>query len=84
MASKSPTPEKPPAASSPPVSYEAALAELEKLVAEMEGDQMPLDGLLASYHKGAELLAFCRAQLEAVDNQVKVLENGQLKPWTET
>ena len=84
MASKSPALATPPASSSPPPNYEAALAELEKLVAEMEGDQLPLDRLLASYQRGAELLAFCRARLEAVDTQVKVLEDGQLRPWTET
>ena len=64
-----------------PASYEDALAELEALVAAMEGGQLPLDGMLESYRRGAELLAFCRARLEAVEQQVKVLEDGQLKPW---
>jgi exodeoxyribonuclease VII small subunit len=62
--------------------YEDALAELERLVAAMEGGQLPLDQLLESYKRGAELLNFCRARLEAVEQQVKVLENGELKPWT--
>jgi exodeoxyribonuclease VII small subunit len=61
--------------------YEEALAELERLVAAMEGGQLPLDKLLESYKRGAELLGFCRARLEAVEQQVKVLENGELKPW---
>ena len=61
--------------------YEDALAELERLVAAMEGGQLPLDRLLESYKRGAELLGFCRARLEAVEQQVKVLENGELKPW---
>ena len=47
----------------------------------MEGGQLPLDGLLDGYQRGAELLQFCRARLEAVEQQVKVLEDGQLKPW---
>ena len=42
---------------------------------------MPLDHLLESYRRGADLLAFCRGRLEAVDAQVKVLEDGQLKFW---
>ena len=63
-------------------SYEDALSELEKLVAAMEGGQMPLDHLLESYRRGAELLNLCRARLDAVEQQVKVLEDGQLKPWT--
>jgi len=71
------------AATDDPPSYEAALAELEQLVASMEGGQMPLDKLLDSYRRGAQLLEFCRARLKAVEDQVKVLEDGQLKPWTD-
>ena len=64
-----------------PASYEEALAELEQLVGRMESGALPLDQLLASYQRGAQLLQFCRARLEAVEEQVKLLENGQLKPW---
>lgn len=64
-----------------PAHYEDALTELERLVGAMEGGQMPLDNLIESYRRGAELLAFCRGRLEAVETQVKVLEEGQLKPW---
>jgi exodeoxyribonuclease VII small subunit len=76
---KSPSPA---AGRPPPASYEDALAELEGLVATMEAGQLPLDRLLDSYKRGAELLAFCRARLQAVEQQVKVLEDGQLKPWS--
>ncbi|HSW06188.1 exodeoxyribonuclease VII small subunit [Aquabacterium sp.] len=65
-----------------PARYEDALAELERLVQAMESGQMPLDGLLDSYRRGAELLALCRGRLQAVEAQVKVLEDGQLKDWT--
>jgi len=68
----------------PAASYEDALAELERLVAAMEGGQMPLERLLESYQRGAELLGFCRSRLDAVEQQVKVLEEGQLKPWAES
>jgi len=64
-----------------PPSYEDALGELDRLVAAMEAGQLPLDRLLESYKRGAELLTFCRTRLEAVEEQVKVLEDGQLKPW---
>lgn len=67
-----------------PASYEDALTELERLVAAMEGGQMPLDRLLQNYRRGADLLTFCRARLDAVEQQVKVLEEGQLRPWTDT
>ena len=62
-------------------SYEDALGELDRLVTAMEAGQLPLDRLLESYKRGAELLAFCRTKLDAVEQQVKVLEDGQLKPW---
>jgi exodeoxyribonuclease VII small subunit len=65
-----------------PERYEDALAELERLVAAMEGGQLPLDALLASYQRGAALLEHCRARLQAVEQQVKVLEDGQLKAWS--
>jgi exodeoxyribonuclease VII small subunit len=67
-----------------PASYEAASAELERLVAAMEGGQLPLDRLLDSYRRGVELLAFCRSRLKAVEDQVRVLEEGQLAPWRDT
>lgn len=62
-------------------SYEQALTELERLVSAMEGQQLPLDQLLESYQRGAELLGFCRTRLQAVEQQVKVLEGGELKTW---
>ena len=63
-------------------SYEAALQELEKLVGQLESGDMPLEQLLSGYQRGAELLQFCRDKLEAVENQIKVLDAGMLKPWT--
>ena len=66
----------------PPTRYEDALAELERLVQAMDSAQMPLDSLLASYRRGAELLEFCRSRLQAVEDQVKVLEDGRLEDWT--
>ena len=71
------TPPSPPAL---PASYEEALLELERLVGAMEGGQLPLDRLLESYQRGTGLLDFCRDRLEAVETQVKTLEQGQLKP----
>lgn len=60
------------------------MAELEALVSAMEGGQMPLDQLLESYRRGAELLDYCRGRLKAVEDQVKVLEDGRLKDWAAT
>ena len=65
-----------------PASYEQALAELDRLVQQMEGGQLPLDQLLDGYRRGAELLSYCRARLQAVEEQVRLLNDGTLKPWT--
>ena len=62
-------------------SFDAALAELEQLVAAMEGGALPLEQLLTGYQRGAELLGFCRERLETVEQQVKVLEGDVLKPY---
>ena len=56
------------------LSYEAALQELEALVARMDSGQMPLDDLLAGYQRGAALLKICREKLAAVEQQIKRLD----------
>jgi exodeoxyribonuclease VII small subunit len=68
-------------AESVPPRYEDALAELERLVQRMEDGQLPLDQLLDNYRRGAELLELCRSRLQSIEQQVKVLEEGQLRPW---
>lgn len=65
----------------PPQRYEDAMAELEQWVSAMENGQLPLDQLLHAYQRGAELLTHCRQQLQAVEQQVKLLDEGQLKAW---
>jgi exodeoxyribonuclease VII small subunit len=79
---KAATPTEQTPTSGPPSNYEQALAELETLVAAMENAQLPLDELLQSYRRGAQLLQFCRARLQAVEQQVKLLERGELEPWS--
>ena len=64
-----------------PASFEAALAELEEIVASMEGGQLPLQESLAAYKRGAELLAYCQAALKDAEQQVLVLEKGVLKTF---
>jgi exodeoxyribonuclease VII small subunit len=68
-------------ASDPLPTFEAALAELEEIVARMEGGQLPLKESLAAYKRGAELLTQCQAQLADAQQQVEVLEQGVLKSF---
>ena len=82
LAAAAPASATPSAAAAQPESYESALSELDQLVQQMEGGQMPLDQLLAAHRRGADLLAYCRQRLQSVEVQVQVLEDGQLKPWS--
>lgn len=64
-----------------PASFEEAMAELERLVAQMEAGELPLEASVAAYKRGSELVKYCAAQLDMVENQVKVLEGEMLKPF---
>lgn len=68
-------------AKAPPKTFEAALDELEKLVADLEGGNLPLADSLAAYKRGAELLKFAQGELAIVEQQVKILEGDVLKPF---
>jgi exodeoxyribonuclease VII small subunit len=70
-----------PKSSAVPVSFEAALAELEEIVATMEGGQLPLKESLAAYKRGAELLQYCQSALKDAQQQVQIYEKGVLKAF---
>ena len=61
------------------LSFEKALAELEKLVARMEAGELSLEQSLAFHKRGLELARFCQERLEAARQQVSVLEGEVLK-----
>lgn len=65
-----------------PKNYEGALQELESIVGAMERGELPLQKAFEQYQRGVELLQYCQAQLQAIEEQVKIFENGQLKNWT--
>lgn len=62
-----------------PQSFEAALAELESIVASMEAGQLPLEASLNAYKRGAALLQYCQAALQEAQQQVRILEANALK-----
>ena len=59
--------------------FEAALAELEQVVADLEAGKLSLEDALAAYQRGADLLQQCRTRLEDAQQQVRILEEGTLK-----
>ena len=62
-----------------PASFEAALSELEKLVASMESGKLTLEQSLAAHKRGLELAQYCQSVLSQAQQQVKVLEENTLK-----
>jgi exodeoxyribonuclease VII small subunit len=66
------------------LSFEQALAELEKIVTRMETGELSLEQALATHKRGLELARFCQQRLEAAREQVKVLEGEVLKPLADS
>jgi exodeoxyribonuclease VII small subunit len=57
--------------------FEAALAELEQVVEQMESDELPLEQLLALYERGARLTQHCNQLLDRAELRVTQLETSQ-------
>ncbi len=62
-----------------PPTFEAAMSELEAIVAAMESGQLSLEESLSAYQRGATLLQTCQQFLDNARQQVELLENGVLK-----
>jgi exodeoxyribonuclease VII small subunit len=62
-----------------PASFEAALEELEKIVASMESGKLSLEQSLSAHKRGLELAQYCQGVLAQAQQQVKVLEDNTLK-----
>lgn len=58
----------------PQMRYEAALRELDSLVAAMESGKLSLEETLVAYQRGAALLKHCQGVLAQVEQQVKVIQ----------
>ena len=57
-------------------SFEQALAELEKIVGELESGQAPLERSIEMYERGAMLKAHCEKRLEAARLRVEKIVMG--------
>ncbi|MBT0585824.1 exodeoxyribonuclease VII small subunit [Alteromonas oceanisediminis] len=65
--------------SSAPLSFEQTLDELEKIVAEMEQGDIPLQTALEKFERGVHLTKEGQATLQAAEQKVQILmeKNGQ-------
>ncbi len=61
--------------------FEAALAELEKLVEKMESGEQSLEEALASFQRGVELTRVCQQGLKEAEQRVEQLikSNGEFE-----
>ncbi len=62
------------------MTFEAAMAELDKVVGQLERGDVPLDASIALYERGAILKARCEAKLKEAEEkiaQITLNEAGQ-------
>lgn len=59
------------------MSFEQALGELERIVGQLEGGDVELEGSIAIYERGEKLKAHCEALLKAAEARI---EKIALKP----
>jgi len=56
-----------------PASFETVLQQLELIVKEMEGGDLPLERALELFEKGMQLSETCRKQLEEAETRIELL-----------
>ena len=56
-----------------PESFEAALFQLEQVVARLEGGEVPLETALADFEEGVRLTRHCAEQLGAAERRIEIL-----------
>ena len=62
------------------IPFEDAMRELESIVDAMEAGELPLEDSVKRYQRGVELVKAAHLRLKLAEQQVKVLEEGVLKP----
>ena len=58
-------------------SFENALEELEKIVAEIEEGNVPLEQSIEKYSRGIQLVQQCRGILDAAVEKIRLLAKGE-------
>jgi exodeoxyribonuclease VII small subunit len=60
-----------------PQSFEEALAELEKILSNIESGQVGLEESLVQYERGSFLVQHCRAVLDKAEKQIELLSKSE-------
>ena len=56
--------------------FEDALKKLESIVESMEGDELPLETMLARFEEGTKLAKLCQAKLAEAELRIQQLEKS--------
>jgi exodeoxyribonuclease VII small subunit len=56
--------------------FEAALKKLESIVEAMEGEDLPLESLLARYQEGTALAQLCQTKLNEAELKIQQIEKN--------
>ncbi|MBR0056088.1 MAG: exodeoxyribonuclease VII small subunit [Kiritimatiellae bacterium] len=56
--------------------FEESLAELEKIVADMEGGEMGLEDMVAAFERGQKLVKECGRRLDEIERRIDVIRRG--------
>ena len=62
-------------------SFEEAMARLEAIVAELEGEDRGLEKQFALFQEGMELARFCDAKLAEVEKSVEIVLKESAEEW---
>jgi exodeoxyribonuclease VII small subunit len=57
--------------------FEQALERLEKIVAEMESAELPLDEVVKRYEEGTKLVRLCSRKLEEAEKKIEILARAK-------
>lgn len=58
------------------IKYNEAIKEIERIIAEIEQDELDVDLLAKRLERASELLKFCKAKLRATEEEVdRIIEN---------
>src|SRR6266403_5976900 len=55
------------------LTFESAIQRLEKIVADMEAAELPLEDVLKRYEEGTRLVRFCSQKLDEAEKKIKLL-----------
>jgi exodeoxyribonuclease VII small subunit len=54
-------------------SFETAMGRLERLVEEMEGEDLPLEKLIVNYEEGIKLVKVCQQKLSEAEKKIEII-----------